>query len=180
MFKTSQSGVSYIASPGSVSMYKVHASRDFVVFDGSTGAFNLTWRNMENSCPNSWPPAAAAAGTAAGAGVVPPVKVGPANVSTLVFMYVWPANADELTYGGVPAAEFGRARAAPPAAPTLATRLAAVRAAGAVAGGLSAAEEDAAAEAVLAGRPAVAAALDAYAGADAAVVARRIRAALAA
>ena len=86
-------------------MYKTFEGRDFILWQ--TG-MNMTWRNMENSCANSWPFAAADDESTKKVGS----QVGPDTVNTLVFMYTWPSNQDELTYGGVPAAEFMRRGAA--------------------------------------------------------------------
>lgn len=153
-------------------MFKIHATRDYVLWQSG---MNMTWRNEENSCPTQWPWSSgegSVVGVGSGAGRV---GIAPANVSTLVFAYTWPSDASKLTYGGVPAAALGRGAGA---ASGPAARLATIRAA-ALAHALTPAEEDAAVDAVLAGKPGLAALLDAYAGAEAAVVARHIRRALA-
>lgn len=100
MFKTSQSGVTYKAGPGSVAMYKTFTSRDYILWQAG---FNLTWRDNENSCPTGWAPGASARPAAQPASAPHRVSTGPDSVNTLVFFYTWPANQGELTYGGRPA-----------------------------------------------------------------------------
>jgi hypothetical protein len=177
-FTTSQSGLTYYDGAGSAAMYKTFASRDHLVFQSG---LNMTWRNMENSCPTTWPWAGTAEEEGKLASSAPSsrstLSVGPANVSTLAFMYTWPSNADELTYGGVPAAIALASRRAGTAAAATAVRLASVRRVAALIGEHA---EDAAVDAVVAGgNAALEAVLDAYATAEAAVLARHVKRVLA-
>lgn len=56
-------------------------------------------RNEENSCPTAFPSQPSV--SVAGEGVARPL-IAPVTVSTLLFMYTWPASGEELTYSGVP------------------------------------------------------------------------------
>ena len=109
-FANSQSGVTYL-NKGNVAMYKTHESRDFVLWEQG---MLLQWKNEESSsgagaCPTTWPwpPAADAVITAPLYKEETSLKssVGPLITDTLVWMYVWPSNAAELTFSGVPASK---------------------------------------------------------------------------
>jgi len=110
MFKTPQSGVTYKADPGAVAMYKIHESRDFLLWQKG---MTMTWRNMEDdSCPYQWPWPPKTQGEHR---PIKPVKklraksprpgaplVANATYNTLVFMYSWPSDESKLTFSGVP------------------------------------------------------------------------------
>lgn len=110
MFKTPESGLTYYTGGGaSLAAFKVFADRDLVLW--STG-FALTMRNNEDSCPSGWPAAAGGADAedlaarqarrAAQRGKSGPLRTGPATFSTLTWAYLWPADAAQLTFRGVP------------------------------------------------------------------------------
>jgi len=118
MFKTPQSGVTYKADPGAVAMYKIHESRDFLLWHKG---MTMTWRNMEDdSCPYQWPWPPKTRGTEYSrmctakrvkklrSNLKPPPSgreaplVANATYGTLVFMYTWPADESQLTFSGIP------------------------------------------------------------------------------
>lgn len=160
MFKTSQSGVTYQAGPGDVAMYKVHGSRDYLLWQDG---MNMTWRDNENSCPSRWPWTSAPSPSA-----TRPVGVttGPDTVSTLVFMYTWPSNEAVLTYGGA-AAAAGQSRGVYTGRLRRISALAQARL-------LTAQQEATAVAAVLSGDTQITALLDAYEGRNDEVVGRLV------
>lgn len=110
MFKTSQSGVTYKTGPGQVSMFKVHDSRDYILWQQG---MNLTWRNEEDSCPTTWPWPGPQVSSTKSVANDKSKRIGqaPATVDTLVFMYTWPSDSSLLTFNGVPATTIATAAA---------------------------------------------------------------------
>jgi hypothetical protein len=96
-FTTSQAGLTYKQDPGSMSAYKTH-TRDYIVWNQG---MNLTWRNMENSCPNQFPWTEDMV-SASAIKNPKPLTVAPAVYNTIVWFYTWPSQTETVSKPAAP------------------------------------------------------------------------------